>query len=64
MKKTITVFNDVEEMKWHYHARLCRDSNDQKAVYMTRMYELSMGKMTAKEANKHLKIMDEPCEVK
>jgi hypothetical protein len=65
--KTITVFDDVEEMKWHYHARLCKDSNDNVAVYMTKIYELSYyanNVLTVEEANKQLKLMGEPCEVK
>jgi len=60
--KTVTVFDNVEEMKWHYHARLCKDGNDSVAVYMTKMYEL--GILTVEEANKQLKLMGEPCEVK
>jgi len=62
--KTVTVFDDVEEMKWHYHARLCKDSSDNAATFITKMYELSNGKMTPKEANKQLKLIGEPCEVK
>jgi hypothetical protein len=60
--RKIIVFDNIEEMKWHFHARLCKDSSDNRAVYITRMYEL--GIKSPKEANKHLKLMGEPCEVK
>jgi len=55
--KTITVFDNVEEMKWHYHARLCRNSADTLALFMVNIQDV-------KEANKWLKTLDNQYEVK
>jgi len=55
--KTITVFDNVEEMKWHYHARLCRNSADALALFMVNIQDV-------KEANKWLKTLDNQYEVK
>ena len=55
--KTITVFDDVTEMKWHYHARLCKDSNDNVARFMINIQDV-------KEANRWLKTFDDQYEVK
>lgn len=30
----ITVFDDVEEMKWFFHTRLCKDSSDFEATWV------------------------------
>ena len=53
----ITVFDNVEELKWYYHARLCKDSADRFAEYMVAIQDVA-------KANVQLKINGEPCEVK
>jgi hypothetical protein len=57
--KTITIFDNVEEMKWHYHARLCRNSADIMAQFM-----VDFASKNVAEANKWLKILDSQYEVK
>jgi len=58
--KTITVFDSVEEMKWHYHRRLCKNSSDSVAQAMMRVSDSN----DVAKANKHLKLLQELCEVK
>ena len=58
--KTITVFDNVEEMKWFYHARLCKDSSDRAAQYIHEVAGLN----DVAKANEALKAFSEPCEVK
>lgn len=60
--KTVTVFDDVEELKWHYHRRLCKDSSDHTAELIIRF----CGEYYAdvKELNKWIKKSLEPCEVR
>lgn len=58
--REITVFEDVEEMKWFYHARLCKDSSDMPAQFMTS----DTFTASVKAANEMLKTLWEPCEVK
>ena len=58
--KTITIFDTVEEMKWHYHARLCKDSSDRAAQYIHHVAGLN----DVAKANEALKAFSEPCEVK
>ncbi len=55
--ETITIFDDIEEMKWHYHARLCKNSSDGVAKVMVEILDVA-------EANQRLKGFGEPCEVK
>jgi len=57
--KKITVFDTVEEMKWHYHRRLCKNSSDSVAIAMMRVSHSN----DVDKANKHLKLLQEPCEV-
>jgi len=57
--KTVTVFDDVEEMKWHYHARLCRNSADIMAKFM-----IDFASKNVAEANRWLKVLDSQYEVK
>ena len=56
----ITVFDNVEEMKWYYHARLCKDSSDRAALYIHNV----AGENDVAKANEALKAFSEPCEVK
>jgi len=58
--KTITVFDNVEELKWHYHRKLCKDSGDAVATIMVNVCGLN----DVDEANRHLRDFGEPCEVK
>ncbi len=58
--KTITVFDDVEEMKWFYHRRLCKDSSDPIAQIMVMDETIS----SVAKANERLKNCAEPCEVR
>jgi hypothetical protein len=62
--KTITVFDNVEELKWFYHARLCKDSGDPTALLMTRPFELFTDEAKILEYLKKYEYFCEPCEVK
>ena len=56
----ITIFDNVEELKWYYHARLCKDSSDPAALYIVHV----AGENDVAKANEALKAFSEPCEVK
>jgi len=59
--KTIIIFDSIEEVKWYYHRKFCKDSSDQLAKYMME----TLGKIRdVAEANKLLKTFCEPYEVK
>jgi hypothetical protein len=55
--KTIMVFDNIDEMKWHFHSRLCRNSADNLALLMVDIQDVAT-------ANKYLKTFNEPYEVK
>ena len=55
--KKITVFDDVEEMKWFFHKQLCRDST---AFPASRVVEI----LDVDEVNEFFKRLNEPYEVK
>jgi len=55
--KLVTVFDDVEEMKWFYHRKLCKNSSDTVAG-------LIVGVLDVNRANELLRLFKEPCEVK
>jgi len=58
--KTVTVFDSVEELKWFYHRRLCKNSSDSVAQAMIRVSNSN----DIEKANQHLKLLQESCEVK
>jgi len=59
--KTILVFDDVEEMKWHFHVRLCKNAGDRTAKFMTDRYDDCSTHhnraLTVQEANEWLKTL-------
>jgi len=56
--KKILLFDDVEELKWYYHARLCRGEDAVNAEYIMNQC------FKEKDVNKWLERINEPCRVK
>lgn len=55
------VFDSIEDLKWFYHKKLCRNSSDKTAAYLMD----ALGKVAdAVEANKLLETFKEPYRVK
>ena len=56
--KTILLFDDVEELKWYYHTKLCRGEDVVTAEFiMNHIFE-------ERDVNALLKRFNQPCRVK
>jgi len=50
-EKGVIVFDDAEEAKWFFHARLCKDSNDREAECLLKLFDVLKPEDWAKEFN-------------
>jgi len=70
--KEFTLFDDLEELKWHYHKRLCNSVSNRDSERMRSMYDQTLAELlirvseykTVAEVNELLDSFSEPCRVR